>query len=86
MNHLIPLTDESARIHSTGLDDALAHNTVAAHLLGVLPPTLEAAADLSAGLTQIHELDPGARRGRAADGGSSGRPALERTGRMGGDT
>lgn len=57
VNHLIPLTDESARIHCTGLDDALAHNAVAAHLLGVLPPTLEAAADLSAELTQIHELD-----------------------------
>ncbi|MEU8986280.1 DUF1152 domain-containing protein [Streptomyces sp. NPDC048558] len=57
VNHLIPLTDASARIYSATLDDALAHNTVAAHLLGVLPPTLEAAADLSAKLTQIHELD-----------------------------
>ncbi|MGC9539065.1 DUF1152 domain-containing protein [Streptomyces sp. UG1] len=57
VSHLIPLTDESARIHSTGLDEALAHNTVAAHLLGALPHTLEAAADLSAELTGIHELD-----------------------------
>ncbi|WDF43763.1 DUF1152 domain-containing protein [Streptomyces sp. T12] len=57
VNHLIPLTDASAGIHSTSLDDALAHNAVAAHLLGVLPTTLEAAADLSAELTQIHELD-----------------------------
>ncbi|MFG1665833.1 DUF1152 domain-containing protein [Streptomyces sp. Y7] len=57
VGHLVPLTDASARIHSTGLDDALAHNTVAAHLLAALPPTLEAAADLSAGLTRIHELD-----------------------------
>lgn len=57
VNHLIPLTDASARIHSTGLDEALAHNAVAAHLLDALPPTLEAAADLSAELTRIHELD-----------------------------
>ncbi|MDO0917370.1 DUF1152 domain-containing protein [Streptomyces sp. DT2A-34] len=57
VNHLIPLTDASARIHSTGLDDALAHNTVPANLLDVLPPTLEAAADLSAEPTRIHELD-----------------------------
>lgn len=57
VHHLIPLTDASARIHSTGPDDALAHNTVAAHLLDALPPTLEAAADLSAKLTGIHELD-----------------------------
>lgn len=57
VNHLIPLTDASARIHSTGLDEALAHNTVAAHLLDALPPTLEAAADLSAKLTRLHELD-----------------------------
>jgi hypothetical protein len=57
VNHLIPLTDASARIHSTGLDEALAHNTVAARLLDALPPTLEAAADLSAELTRLHELD-----------------------------
>ncbi|GHH10136.1 DUF1152 domain-containing protein [Streptomyces lanatus] len=56
VSRLIPLTDESARIHSTGLDDALAHNKVAARLLDALPPTLEAAADLSAELTGIHEL------------------------------
>ncbi|MET9831578.1 DUF1152 domain-containing protein [Streptomyces sp. NPDC006385] len=54
---LVPLTDASARIHSTTLDGALAHNTVAVHLLSSMPPTLDAAADLSAKLTQIHELD-----------------------------
>ncbi|QOV33829.1 DUF1152 domain-containing protein [Streptomyces ferrugineus] len=57
VSRLVPLSDESARVHSTGLDEALAHNTVAAHLLGLLPQTLEAAADLSAELTGIHELD-----------------------------
>ncbi len=57
VNRLIPLTDASARIHSIGLDEALAQNAVAAHLLAELPPTLEAAADLSAELTGLHELD-----------------------------
>ncbi|WP_051859505.1 DUF1152 domain-containing protein [Streptomyces xanthophaeus] len=56
-DRLIPLTDASARVYALGLDEALALNTVARHLLDARPDTLDEAADLSARLTGIHELE-----------------------------
>ncbi|MFD6970247.1 DUF1152 domain-containing protein [Streptomyces sp. NPDC059949] len=53
----IPLTDASARVYALGLDEALARNTVARHLLDARPDTLDEAADLAARVTGIHELE-----------------------------
>ncbi|MGI5484537.1 DUF1152 domain-containing protein [Streptomyces lavendofoliae] len=54
--HLIPLTDASARVHRLGLDEALRHNAVARRLLESGPRTLDEAADLAERLTGIHEI------------------------------
>ncbi|MEV7723611.1 DUF1152 domain-containing protein [Streptomyces sp. NPDC087917] len=78
VERLIPLTDASAHVHRVDLDGALAHSAVARRLLDVRPDTLEEAADLSARLTGIHELERertgAARRPSAAPPGPGGLP------------
>ncbi|AXK32873.1 DUF1152 domain-containing protein [Streptomyces armeniacus] len=53
----LELTDDSAGVRRQTLDGAIGHNVVAQALVEKRPGTLEEAADLSAGLTGLHEIE-----------------------------